>query len=181
MSHMHTLLDLQYGSKSLVNLGDLLVGLSRAKISAMGQYGRVAMIFFKTFSVNITQHNSIYNFHASNLFFEEIIFLNFYQCRPLSERAGIAVRSMVYGSESRRSAVCEFPCLFCGNSHSNAAFTFRPAVRVHRLPRCSGEALAALIVRVVCGRGLGINLPRYSSVRLKRAEFDVQTCPDEKC
>jgi len=40
---MHTLLDLQYGSKSLVNLGDLLVGLSRAKISAMGQYGRVAI------------------------------------------------------------------------------------------------------------------------------------------
>ena len=35
-------------------------------------------------------------------------------------------------------ALCELPCLFCGNSHSDAAFIFCPDVSVHRLPRQLG-------------------------------------------
>jgi hypothetical protein len=49
MSHMHALLDLQHGSKSLVNLGDLIVGQSRAKISAMGTIRTCCQDFFQTF------------------------------------------------------------------------------------------------------------------------------------
>jgi hypothetical protein len=52
-------------------------------------------------------------------------------------------------------ALCELPRLFCSNSHSNAVFNFCPDVRVHQLPRRSGEAPAALIVRVACRRGVG--------------------------
>ena len=32
-------------------------------------------------------------------------------------------------------ALCELPCLFGGNSHSDAAFNFCPDFRVHWLPR----------------------------------------------
>jgi len=45
MSHMHALLDLQHGSKSLVNSGDLLVGQSRIKYQLWARYGRVAKFF----------------------------------------------------------------------------------------------------------------------------------------
>ena len=52
-------------------------------------------------------------------------------------------------------ALCELSRLFCGNSHSDAAFNFCPDVRVHWLPRHYGEAPAALIVKVAC-RGVGL-------------------------
>ena len=43
---MHAILDLQYGSKSLFNIGDLLAGQSRTKISAMGTIRRCCQDFF---------------------------------------------------------------------------------------------------------------------------------------
>ena len=49
MSHMHALLDLQHGSKSPVNLGDLLVGQSQTKISAMGTIRKCFQVFFQNF------------------------------------------------------------------------------------------------------------------------------------
>ncbi len=52
-------------------------------------------------------------------------------------------------------ALCELPRLFCGNSHSGAAFNFCPDIRVHGLPQRLGEAPAAPIVRVASSRGLG--------------------------
>ena len=51
MSHMHALLDLQHGSKSLVNLGDLFVGQSRTKISAMGTIRTCFQDFFSKLSL----------------------------------------------------------------------------------------------------------------------------------
>ena len=84
MSHMHALLDLQHGSNSLVKLADLLVGQRRKKL-ALGTNGHVAMIFFKTFFMNVTQYTSIHNFHSSNLIFKELIFLKFLSMQSLAQ------------------------------------------------------------------------------------------------
>lgn len=48
---------------------------------------------------------------------------------------GVVVGS-VHQTTATAGAQCELPCLFGGNSQSDAAFTFCPNIRVHWLPRC---------------------------------------------
>jgi hypothetical protein len=57
-------------------------GVTRHREAARRDDETMRDVFFKTFSMTITQHTSIHNFHASDLFFEEIMFHNFYQCHP---------------------------------------------------------------------------------------------------
>ena len=84
LSHMHALLDLQHGPKSLAKLGDLLVGQNRTKISAMSMIQTCCHdLFFKPFVMTITQHTSIYNFHTSNLFLKKYFFFKFLSKQPL--------------------------------------------------------------------------------------------------
>ncbi len=54
MSHMHALLDLQHGSKSLVKLAGLLLGQRRKIKLAMGTIRTCCHDFFQTFFMTIT-------------------------------------------------------------------------------------------------------------------------------
>ena len=83
-SHEHVLWKMQHLIKLLVKLGNLFVGHRWTKNRLCAQYGHVGMVCFENiFDDYYSAH--IYNFHTSNLCFEESSSLIFYQCSPYYE------------------------------------------------------------------------------------------------